>query len=383
MLDGAAAVHVLAVGKAAAPMLDAFLATASAPVRSAAAIGPGDAGHPVPDHRSVEAGHRALEMAAACGAGDVFVVLLSGGASALMALPANGLTLDDKQDTVRRLLLAGADITELNTVRKHLSRIKGGRLAAACAGTTLSLAISDVVGDDVSVIGSGPTAADASTWSDALAVLDRRGGRATYARAVGDLLERGVSGALPDTPKPADWRLARSRVHVIGGRGDALSGARHAARALGYHVHVVEQPVVGEARVAAAAYVEAIRRAVDERRQPVCVLSAGETTVRVVGKGKGGRNQEFALAIALEVAHLGPRAAVASVGTDGIDGPTDAAGAIVDSTTGARATAAGLVRDRFLDDNDSFTFFHSLGDLVHLGPTATNVGDIQVALVGK
>lgn len=383
LLHGATAVDVLAVGKAAPSMLAAFTAVSPVPTRATMAVGIGDAGHPVPDEGSVSAARRAVAMASAAAERDLLVVLLSGGASALMCLPASDLTLHEKQRTVRVLLAAGADITELNTVRKHLSAIKGGRLAAACRGRVLTLAVSDVVGDDLSVIGSGPTVVDRSTWAGALDVLDRRGGRAAYPHAAVAILERGVRGLLPETPKPGDPRLGSSLAVAIGGRADAVAGARHAARARGYHVHVIDEPVTGEARVAARAHAEAIAALLPAMPRPACVLSTGETTVCVTGRGTGGRNQEFALALASRLPSLGAPVAAASVGTDGIDGPTDAAGAIVDHTTMARAAAAGMVPDDYLNDNNSYGFFLALDDLVRLGPTGTNVGDLQVVLIDE
>jgi glycerate 2-kinase len=381
LLHGALAVDVIAVGKAASPMAAAFSATAPVPIRTTMTVGVRDAGHPVPDQRSLSAARHALDIAAGTAGPDLMVVLLSGGASALMALPVDGLTLEDKQRTVRMLLAGGADITELNTVRKHLSGIKGGRLAAACAGTTLTLAVSDVVGDDLSVIGSGPTSPDPSTWQMALDVLDRRGGRAAYPAAAVRVLVRGAAAHLADTPKVGDPRLARSRARVVGGRMDAVNGARHAARALGYHVHVMSDPVVGIARDAALEHASAVARVVQTLPRPLCVLSAGETTVHVTGGGAGGRNQEFALAMARPLAAMNAAVAAASVGTDGIDGPTDAAGAIVDRTTLARAAAAGIQPDVYLNDNNSYVFFQTLNDLIRIGPTDTNVGDLQVVLV--
>jgi glycerate 2-kinase len=381
LLHGALAVDVIAVGKAAAPMAAAFSATAPVPTRTMMTVGVRDAGHPVPDRRSVTAARNALDIAAGANAQELVVVLLSGGASALMALPAEGLTLDDKQRTVRVLLAGGADITELNTVRKHVSGIKGGRLAAACAGTMLTLAVSDVVGDEPSVIGSGPTVPDPSTWQMALDVLDRRGGRKAYPAGAVDVLERGVAGRLPDTPKANDARLVRSRARVIGGRMDAINGARQAARALGYHIHVMSDPVIGIARDAGSEHAAAVARLLHTLPRPACVLSAGETTVHVTGSGSGGRNQELALAMARPFAAMDASIAAASVGTDGIDGPTDAAGAIVDRTTLARAAAAGLQPESYLDDNNSYVFFLTLNDLIRIGPTDTNVGDLQVILV--
>jgi glycerate 2-kinase len=318
LLHGAFAVDVIAIGKAAAPMVAAFSATAPVPTRTVMTVGVRDAGHPVPDGRSVSAARNALDIAAGANTGDLMVVLLSGGASALAALPADGLTLEDKQRTIRVLLAGGADITELNTVRKHLSGIKGGRLAAACAGTTLTLAVSDVVGDELSVIGSGPTVADPSTWHMALDVLERRGGRTVYPAAAVNILERGVAGHVPETPKAGDARLARSRARVIGGRLDALNGARQAARSLGYHVHVMSEPIVGTAREAALEHAAALARILRTLPRPTCVLSAGETTVHVTGGGTGGRNQEFALALARPLASMDAAVAAASVGTDGM-----------------------------------------------------------------
>jgi len=339
-------------------------------------------GHPVPDEGSERAGRRALELAQNLEPDETLLVLLSGGASALMAVPADGVTLEDKRRTTAQLLRAGADIHALNTVRKHLSAIKGGWLASRAAGPVRTYVISDVVGDDVSVIASGPTVKDASTFADARALVDRYGGAAEYPPAVIARLDRGVRGEVPETPKPVYPRLVRSDVHVIGGRGGAMFGAAAKATALGYHVVRVEAPVVGEARAAGPAHVRASEAAARDNPRPFCVVSSGETTVTVTGRGKGGRNQEFALASAEALAALGAPAALASLGTDGVDGPTDAAGAIVDSTTLARARAAGLPPDRYLADNNAYAFFEALGDLIQTGPTGTNVGDLQVLLIG-
>lgn len=352
------------------------------PIRETLVIDTSAAGHPVPDERSVAAAKQALEIASRADDEDVLLVLLSGGASSLMALPVAGLTLESKQETVRTLLAAGADITELNTVRKHLSAIKGGRLAAASRAVTLTVAISDVVGNDLGVIGSGPTVGDPTTFETALAVLAQRGGVERYPQEVVKFLRRGTEGGMPESPKPGDPRLARSIARVIGGVADAVGGAAQEAESLGYAVRVVERPIVGEARVAAAAHVETVAALSSRARRPLCVISAGETTVCVTGRGTGGRNQEFALAMAPHLRLLGSSVAAASIGTDGIDGPTDAAGAIVDSSTLLRAQAKALSDPaRYLDDNDTYNFFLPLDDLVRTGPTNTNVGDIQVVLV--
>jgi hydroxypyruvate reductase len=398
----ATAVDVVAAGKGAGPMLTAFLAaTPRAPrhaVGMAAEPGPTlppgvrwhRTVHPVPDERSVDAARDALGVAAAAASDDLLIVLLSGGASSIMALPVEGLTLADKQRTSRQLLSLGAEIHHLNTVRKHLSGIKGGRLAAASAGTTLTFALSDVVGDDLSSIGSGPTVPDHTTYAEALGVLDAYGGRAGYPPAIVEHLTRGAAGAVPETPKPGDPRLARSRASVIGSIRTAMDGARRAAESLGYEVHVIEEPVTGEASIAAQVFLKHVGRVprlgdVPSSRgpaTPICVISGGETTVRTSGSGKGGRNQEFALALARGLGRVGSRVAAASVGTDGVDGPTDAAGAIVDSTTTRRASDSGAGDiERYLDEHNSYLFFDKLGDLIRTGPTGTNVGDVQVILI--
>lgn len=393
-LNGASAVHVAAAGKAASVMLDACASYGVSP-RAMLGVGPAGSpappsgtewhtgGHPLPTDGSLEGARRALALAGSVRAGELLLVLLSGGGSALMALPADGVTLADKQQTVRRLLEAGADIYELNTVRKHLSAIKGGLLAAACPGRTLTLAVSDVVGDDLSVIASGPTVPDPSTFGDALAVLARRGGEAAFPPSVTARLRAGAAGTVHETPSGDDARLARATARVIGPQRGAVDGAREAAASLGFAVHVIETPVTGEARIAAAAHVEQVARLVAALPRPACVIAAGETTVTVTGRGKGGRNQEFTFAAARALSQLGATAVAASVGTDGIDGPTDAAGAIADSTTFERARTAGIDDpDAYLRDNNTYAFFDRLGDLIKTGPTRTNVGDIQIVLVG-
>lgn len=341
-----------------------------------------EAGHPLPTEGSLSGARRALEIAGAAADGDLLVVLLSGGGSALMALPAPGIVLTEKQETARVLMQQGADIHELNTVRKHLSAIKGGQLAAASAGATLTLAVSDVVGDDLSVIASGPTVPDPSTFADALRVLARRGGWESYPQAVIDRLQRGAARELPETPEPGDARLGRAAAVVIGPQRGAIEGARRAAEALGFHVHVVPDAVTGEARAAAVRHMALVEREVRARPAPVCVISSGETTVTVTGRGKGGRNQEFAFAMAQSLGTLGRAVAAASIGTDGIDGPTDAAGAVVDATTFVRARDAGIADpDVYLHNNDTYWFFDRIGDLIRTGPTSTNVGDLQIVLV--
>ena len=388
---------VVAAGKAAAEMASAFV---SAVPRCAArglvaspraGTPPGglewfDVGHPVPTAGSVAAGRRALALAAGLAPDEVLVLLLSGGASAGLAAPIPGLTLDDKSAVTAVLLRAGIAIDGLNCVRKHLSALKGGRLAVAAGGRVVTLAISDVVDpapDDPAVIGSGPTTPDPTTFADALAFCRAAGGTGTLPQAALDALERGAGGQLEESPKPGDARLAGAAFHLIGSRRDAVDGAARKARALGFTVSVIDEPVTGEARKAAESHVRTIARLAHEQPRPLCILSAGETTVQVKGRGRGGRNQEFALAAAFHLVRRFPGAVIASVGTDGVDGPTDAAGALVDTTTPARATERDLYRpEHYLAANDSYTFFEALGDLIRTGPTDTNVGDLQVALIG-
>ena len=390
--EGPPYIQVVAAGKAAPAMAAAAARVLGSRIRAGlvvsstpAAVPPGFelivGGHPMPTTDSERAGRRALAIASGLEAGERLLVLLSGGASALMAVPADGLTLDDKRAATERLLKAGADIHGLNTVRKHLSAIKGGWLAAAAGGACDAFAISDVVGDDPSFIASGPAIVDSSTFDDALDVLRRFGGDAAFPPAVVAHLRRGAAGSIAETPKPGDARAGAAKTTVIGSRRNAMAGALAEAEARGYHVLRIDDAVTGEARTTAVAHLRtALARAAGLGR-PACVVSSGETTVRVTGRGTGGRNQEFALAAAETLAQAGGFAVVASAGTDGVDGPTDAAGAIADSTTIDRARAAGLSPGRSLADNNAYACFDALGDLIHTGPTGTNVGDLQVILL--
>jgi hydroxypyruvate reductase len=353
-----------------------FLADVPAPLIALAAQ------HPQPGAGSELAGRRALALAREAAPDDCLLVLLSGGASSLMAVPAEGVTLDDKRRTTGVLLRAGADIGALNAVRKHVSAIKGGWLAALSPAQCRTLAVSDVVGNDPSVIASGPTVPDVTTFEDACNVLRRFGGFDAFPAAVVERLRRGVRGEHAETPKPGDPRLSRSDVTIVGSRTDAMRGAAGEALARGYHVLVLDSAVMGEARDAAPAHLRDVLARAASLPRPLCVVSSGETTVAVKGTGTGGRNQEFALAAADSLHSAGVRAVLASVGTDGIDGPTSAAGAIADSTTLTRAKAAGLDRPHaFLDNNDSHAFFRALGDLINTGATGTNVGDLQIVLL--
>jgi glycerate-2-kinase len=386
-------IHLLAVGKAAAPMADAWLRRVAAP-KEGLVIGTHrghsdlkslrwrQGGHPIPNEQSVNAGREALAFARSLGDDECLVVLLSGGASAAMAAPLGDLSIADKQATVSALLSAGADITGLNTVRKHLSAIKGGRLAAACAGITWTLAVSDVVGDDPAVIGSGPTVPDVSTFADAQRVIERLDVASRLPPSVLAVIEAGLRGDVEESIKPGDPRVARAEWRMIGGRREAMAGAKEAAEKLGYQVLVVDDPVVGDARQAATSHIARLRASFSAVGRPACMVSSGETTVKVTGDGVGGRNQEFVLSAATGLVGFSPGVTVASAGTDGIDGPTDAAGAIADDRSLERARAAGLPEPAdYFARNDSYRFFAGLDDLIVTGPTDTNVGDVQIVLI--
>jgi glycerate-2-kinase len=338
-----------------------------------------NAGHPLPDVHSVHAARRALDRAAAARHDELLLVLLSGGGSAMLSLPAPGISLDDKRAAIAAMSRAGAPITDINCVRKHLSAIKGGRLAAAYGGRTLTLAISDVhiPQDDPATIASGPTVPDPTTYAEALAIVERIG--ETVPASVRAHLARGAAGEIAETPKPGDPRLARSEFHVIANRRTAMDGAVREATQRGYAVDVVDGAVHGEAAAAGSEFVEsALARGL--RTERACVIAAGETTVAVRGKGRGGRNQEFALGAARSLAKPQQIGLVASLGTDGVDGPTDAAGAIVTSATASLASTWGVDLDDALARNDAYTVLDKLDSLIRWGATFTNVGDVHLLL---
>ena len=387
-----APVWLIAAGKAAITMAGAAVDALGPRLQGGLVVSPGGlpgaplAGvvgqHPQPGPGSEEGGRRALAIAEAIAPDAELVVLISGGASSLLAVPADGLTLDDKRAATAVLLRSGADIYALNTVRKHLSKIKGGRLAAACRARSHTFVLSDVVGDDLSVVASGPTVPDGSTFADALRVVDTFGGTDAYPPAVVEHLRAGARGERVESPKPGDARFGRASTTLIGGRHHAMHGAATHAASLGYDVVVLDEAVVGEARASGPTLARGVieRHAADPR--PRCVIASGETTVRVTGQGLGGRNQELALGVATVLAG-NPRVCwFASAGTDGIDGPTLAAGALVDSTTLARAAADGLPAPQTIfDTNNSYPYFDALGDLIMTGPSGTNVGDLHVFLL--
>jgi len=346
------------------------------------------AGHPVPDERGLAAAGEVEGLARRLEADDLLLVLLSGGASALLPAPVAGVSLADKAAVTSLLLRAGATIHELNTVRKHLSRLKGGGLARAAApARVVTLALSDVIGDDVSTIASGPTAPDPTTYADALAVLRRRGVLESAPPAARRRLEAGARGEAPETPKPGDALFRRVTTRVAGSNRLSLEAAAGAARRLGLRPLVLTSRIEGEAREAARVLVAILRECAEEERPvppPACLLAGGETTVTVRGSGHGGRNQELVVAAAEPLAGFPRHAVVASLATDGIDGRSEAAGGVVDEDTADRARALGLApAAAFLAESDSRGFLAPLGDLILTGPTGTNVMDLTLLLAGS
>jgi glycerate 2-kinase len=344
------------------------------------------AGHPIPDEHGLMASDQIRSLLSGLNARDLLVVLISGGASALLPAPPEPITLAAKQQTTDLLLRAGANISELNAVRKHLSLLKGGRMAAlAYPATIVGLLLSDVIGDPLETIGSGPTAPDPSTFSDALAVLDKYRIRNRVPKAVRGRLEDGMAGRLPETPKPRDPLFQNVHNLVVGSNRLALEAAAQHARSLGYRTLILSSTMQGETREVArvhARILSEVRLSGHPVRCPACILSGGETTVTVKGDGKGGRNQEFALSASIEIEGLSD-VLILSAGTDGTDGPTDAAGAIATGKTVSRAAGLGLDAAAHLRANDSYPFFDALGDLIRTGPTGTNVMDIHILLAGS
>lgn len=357
-----------------------------------------EASHPIPDETSVSAADRVLRYAKGLGDKTLAIVLISGGGSALLCAPYEGegyaITLEEKRIVTKALLGSGATIQEVNTVRKHLSRIKGGRLAQALApATTLSLILSDVVGDDLDAIASGPTVPDRTTWRDARDVIARYHLENTIPAAALGILDAGCAGRISDTPKSEDPSFSNTRNVLIGTNYQSLLAAQKTAVGLGYNTLVLTSRLTGEAREAAlfflgigldsAAYGSPVP-------SPACIIAGGETTVTLKGTGKGGRNQEMALAFLNGLRKLGTgitlpdavrRLSFLSGGTDGSDGPTDAAGAVASAEVLSRALAQGLDPDAYLADNNSYEFYSKCGGLLMTGPTNTNVCDIQVLII--
>ncbi len=345
------------------------------------------AGHPLPDQRGLAAAHEVEALARSLARDDVLLVLLSGGASALLPAPAPGISLDDKAVATSLLLHSGASIRELNTVRKHLSRLKGGGLARVAApARVVCLVLSDVVGDDPSTIASGPTVPDPTSFAEALEVLRVRRILHRVPASIRDHIVAGMNGTVEETPKRKLALFRRVTTRVVGGNRLSLQAAGSEARRLGLRPIVLTSRLEGEAREVARVLVGILREHVDRRRPgapPVCLLAGGETTVTVRGDGRGGRNQELVVAAASALSEVPFHVVIASLATDGIDGNSDAAGGVVDQESVARAEALGLAPPwAFLEKNDSRSFLAPLGDLILTGPTGTNVADLMLMMAG-
>lgn len=343
-----------------------------------------EASHPIPNEAGAEGAQRMLTIAEQAQENDLVIVLISGGGSSLMALPRSNVTLEDKQNLTDRLLKSGARINEINTVRKHISDFKGGWLAKkAYPATVLNLVLSDVVGDPLDVIASGPTVPDSTTFSEAIAVLEKYGLWQDTPTSVRELLYMGKNGSVAETPKEDDYAFRKVHSLILGNCRTAAVAACKYLKTSGLNTLLLTSTLEGEAKCVGAMLSSLANNIIETDEpipKPAAIVAAGETTVTVTGKGLGGRNQELVLAAALKLRER-EGAAVASLSTDGIDGPTVAAGAIADTQTRKRALELGLKAERFLRQNDSYNFFAKLEDSIITGPTGTNVNDISVIIV--
>jgi hydroxypyruvate reductase len=343
-----------------------------------------EAGHPIPDEAGASATREVIAALSRATEDDLILCLLSGGGSALLSCPAEKISLQDKQTMTRLLLDCGAKIHEINAIRKHISQVKGGRLAKlAYPATIVSLILSDVVGDPIETIASGPTAPDGSAFSDCWRIIEQYGLTGRIPTSVRDFLQRGVQGSVAETPKPGDPIFEKVQNVIIGNNRTALLAAKERAEELGFNTLILSGFIEGEAREAAifhAAIAKEILSTDNPVRRPACVISGGETTVTIRGDGLGGRNQEFALAAAVHIEGA-DSAVVLSAGTDGTDGPTDAAGAIIDGKTVQRGKSQGLDASAYLRRNDSYHFLQATDDLLITGPTFTNVMDLRLVLI--
>ena len=342
-----------------------------------------EAGHPVPDKSGVEGAQKIVQLVKSATEKDLVIFLVSGGGSALLPSPVEGLTMEEEQRTTQILLESGTNIHEINAIREHISQVKGGRLARlAYPATLVSLVLSDVIGDNLDSIASGPTVPDRSTFGDCVYILEKYRIKDRIPSAVVKHLEKGYRGEGEETLKADDPAFKRTQNLIIGSNILAVKAARSMADELGYNSLILSTFIEGEtrevARIHAAIAKEILRRDLPVRR-PACIISGGETTVTIRGKGIGGRNQEFVLAAAIEVNGL-EDVVILSGGTDGTDGPTDAAGAIADGLTVKRAESMGLDPGYYLRENDSYYFFQALGDLLITGPTFTNVMDLRLVM---
>jgi len=343
------------------------------------------ASHPIPNNDGVRGVAEMLMLISSMREKDLVICLISGGGSALMPYPAEGISLEDKQDVTSRLLMKGATIDDLNAVRKHLSAIKGGQLARRCYPTrVVSLILSDVVGDPLDTIASGPTSPDTTTFRDAVDVLKKYKLWDDICSQVRERLEYGVKKVIVETPKPGDEIFNHVTNIIVGNNSIAAESAAEAAEALGYNSLIVSTMVEGEAAEVGTVLAGIARELAAKGRPlkpPAAVIVGGETTVNVRGSGRGGRNQELALSLARRITGL--KAVAASLATDGIDGPTEASGAIVDGETSTKASKAGLSIEKFLAENDSHSFFKKIGDTIVTGPTGTNVNDLVLIITSE
>jgi glycerate 2-kinase len=343
-----------------------------------------EAGHPIPDQMGYEGAKEIRSLLKESGPKDLVIFILSGGGSALLPFPADGIELKEKQEVTQLLLDCGADIKEINTIRKHISQIKGGGFARwAYPSTVITFILSDVVGDQLDVIGSGPTVADPSTFEEALEIFEKYGLLNEIAPSIQKHLQLGKEGKVEETPKPGDVVFKKIYNSLIGSNILALRSAEKEATSLGFNTLILSSSIVGETREAARFHTAIAKEIISSGNpilKPACILSGGETTVTIKGNGLGGRNQEFALAGALEISGI-EKIVLLSGGTDGTDGPTDATGAVADHTTVHRASSMGLDPKAHLENNDAYPFFQKLGDLWVTGPTHTNVMDVRILLV--
>jgi len=343
-----------------------------------------EAGHPIPTDGSMRGAEEMIALVSDLGPNDLVMCLISGGGSSLISLPTEDITLDEVKETTQLLLKSGATIQEVNTVRKHISRIKGGLLAkAAYPATVISLIISDVVGDRLDTIASGPTVPDQTTYSDALSILEKYKLTEKVATKIFEHIKKGVDGEIPETPKHNDECFRNAFCKIIASNADALEAAAKVGKSYGLGIHILTTEMQGEARRVGeymSHLAEDVRKIGSPIPTPALLLSGGETTVTVKGKGIGGRNQELVLSTALGI-NGAENTAIVSFSTDGIDGPTDAAGAIADGFTLQRANEIGLTPSHHLDNNDSYHFFEELNDLLFTGPTGTNVADVTALVV--
>ena len=389
-------IYLLGTGKASSPMAQAIeeilghriakgLITTKyghgLPLRYTEVI---EAGHPIPDEKGIEGAQKMRDLLRQTGPKDLVLFLVSGGGSALLPFPANGITLEEKQKLTQLLLACGADIKEINTVRKHISQIKGGWLARwAYPSTLITFILSDVVGDPLDMIASGPTVPDSTTFQEAWEILEKYHLTQTVPPSIQRHLLLGKENKVEETPKPKDKVFEKVFNIIIGSNLLALREAEKEAKKIGLHTLILSSSIIGETREVARFHGAIAREIVSTEHpvpKPACILSGGETTVTLRGSGLGGRNQEFCLAGAFEIEGL-EMVVLLSGGTDGTDGPTDAAGAISDYTTLRRAKGMGLDPNAYLMNNDSYHFFEKLGDLLMTGPTRTNVMDVRILLV--